>query len=121
MAAAAGLATLTVIRNEHLVERAATLGARALAMLGDLAERPEIREVRGRGLMLAVEFQGERASEHVEHLIRRGLERGLYLHPAGVRHEVIRLMPPLNVPEPALWDGIGILAEIIEEVARVRS
>ncbi len=118
---AAGLATLTVIRDEGLVERARVLGETALARLEDLAGLPEIREVRGRGLMLAVEFQGQDAAAHVERVLRRGLERGLYLHPAGVRHEVIRLMPPLNIGESALLDAIGVVADVIQETAHVRS
>jgi 4-aminobutyrate aminotransferase len=118
---AGGLATLNVIRSEHLVERAASLGATALARLQELAARPHIREVRGRGLMLAVEFQGAGAPAVVERIIRSALERGLYLHPAGVRHDVIRLMPPLNIPESVLLDGIECFADLVRDIPHVRS
>jgi 4-aminobutyrate aminotransferase len=116
---AAGLATLTAIQEEHLVERAARLGAEALAALAPLAERPDVREVRGRGLMLAVEFSGPDPGSHVQRVIDKSLEQGIYLHPAGVRHEVIRFMPPLNIPDQVLLDALAQFAEIVADTAVV--
>lgn len=117
---AAGRATLSVIRQEGLVERAATVGATALAALAPLADRPDIQEVRGQGLMLAVEFGGPDAADHVQRVIARAWDRGLYLHPAGVHHEVIRLMPTLNVAESVLLDAVATLADIVAETADAR-
>ncbi|WP_371674371.1 aminotransferase class III-fold pyridoxal phosphate-dependent enzyme [Streptomyces sp. NBC_00289] len=57
LAMAAGTATLAYVRENHLAERAATLGFRMLARLRDLAtEFPHIGAVRGRGLMIGVEL-----------------------------------------------------------------
>jgi ornithine--oxo-acid transaminase len=57
LAAVCGLATLEVIREEGLVENSARMGAYLLDRLRSLAEKYElIREVRGRGLMIAIEF-----------------------------------------------------------------
>ncbi len=57
LAAVCGLATLEVIRQEGLVENSAGIGAYLLHRLQDLAAKYElIREVRGRGLMIAIEF-----------------------------------------------------------------
>lgn len=57
LAMAAGIATLEVIESENLVERADRLGEYLLTQLQQLSKRHEIiREVRGKGLMLAVEF-----------------------------------------------------------------
>ena len=54
----AGLASLSVIDNEHLVERSAEMGAKLLSRLNELKEKHEfIKEVRGKGLMIAIEFQ----------------------------------------------------------------
>jgi len=117
VAAAAGLATFQVIREQGLVARAAAVGARALEALEPLAARPDIREVRGRGLMLAVEFQGPGAPSHVQRVIAKSLARGLYIHPAGVRHDVIRLMPALNLDEAILLDAIENLKAIIAETS----
>jgi adenosylmethionine-8-amino-7-oxononanoate aminotransferase len=54
--AAAALATLEILERERLVERAAVVGERALARLQALRARPQVGDVRGRGLMLAVEL-----------------------------------------------------------------
>ncbi len=57
LAAVCGLATLEVIREEGLVENSARMGAYLMDRLRGLAEKYElIREVRGRGLMIAIEF-----------------------------------------------------------------
>ncbi|MER6425112.1 diaminobutyrate--2-oxoglutarate transaminase family protein [Streptomyces sp. NPDC001137] len=57
LAMAAGTATLAYVRENHLAERAATLGSRLLAQLRSLArEFPCIGDVRGRGLMIGLEF-----------------------------------------------------------------
>jgi acetylornithine/succinyldiaminopimelate/putrescine aminotransferase len=61
LAMACGLATLQVIEDEGLVERARTTGAELLARLEALKERHSlIKEVRGLGLMIAVEFHEPR-------------------------------------------------------------
>lgn len=58
LAMVAGLASLSVIDNEHLVERSAEMGAKLLARLNEIKEKHEfIKEVRGKGLMIAIEFQ----------------------------------------------------------------
>ncbi|MEV6945574.1 diaminobutyrate--2-oxoglutarate transaminase family protein [Streptomyces sp. NPDC051172] len=57
LAMAAGTATLAYVRENHLAERAATLGSRMIAQLRALArEFPCIGEVRGRGLMIGLEL-----------------------------------------------------------------
>jgi ornithine--oxo-acid transaminase len=58
LAMACGLATLSVIDDERLVENAARMGDLLLQKLGALKEKhPFIKEVRGKGLILAIEFQ----------------------------------------------------------------
>ncbi|MFI5680788.1 diaminobutyrate--2-oxoglutarate transaminase family protein [Streptomyces cellulosae] len=60
LAMAAGTATLAYVRENHLAERAATLGSRLLTQLSELARQfSVIGEVRGRGLMIGVEMVGE--------------------------------------------------------------
>jgi ornithine--oxo-acid transaminase len=57
LSAVCGLATLEVIREENLVENSARMGAYLMERLEGLAQKHElIREVRGRGLMIAIEF-----------------------------------------------------------------
>jgi ornithine--oxo-acid transaminase len=62
LAMAAGLATLSVLDEERLVEHAATTGEKLLKRLAALQERHEmIAEVRGRGLMIGIEFRAPRS------------------------------------------------------------
>jgi len=117
LACATGLATLRAIQREGLVERAAELGRLALERLGPLREGQGVADVRGLGLMIAVEFRGAEAGEHVAQAIRRGVERGMILHAAGLRHEVLRLMPPLNIDREVFARALDGVAELVTEQA----
>ncbi|MEE8468408.1 MAG: aspartate aminotransferase family protein [Planctomycetota bacterium] len=105
LACAAGLATLEVLRREGLVERAATLGAGFLERLRALSS-PRVREVRGMGLMLAVELR-ERAGPYLELL----LQRGVVALAAGP--SVIRFLPPLVISDAELHEALEILEEVL--------
>lgn len=98
---AAALASLAVLDEEKLPERAAELGARALARLGAaLAGRPGIRDVRGRGLLLAVECE---QPAHALAACGEALRRGVICLPSGDAGEVVALTPPLTI-EPEILD-----------------
>jgi len=116
VAAAAARATLAVLQRERLAERAADIGAKATAALREVASRHgEVREVRGPGLMIGVEF-GDGTAEagaFVERVMARCLERGLVIYPAGPFGSVLRFIPPLNVTEEDLFAGIAILDQAI--------
>jgi ornithine--oxo-acid transaminase len=56
LAMAAGLATLEVIKSERLVQNAARLGARLMAKLKTMERYELVKEVRGKGLMIGIEF-----------------------------------------------------------------
>ncbi|MDA8332410.1 MAG: aminotransferase class III-fold pyridoxal phosphate-dependent enzyme [Candidatus Dormibacteraeota bacterium] len=116
LSCAAGLATLQVIREENLMAAAARLGTFAVERLAPLGDLEEIREVRGRGLMVAIEFRGPRAGDLAQRVMATAVARGMILHTAGLRHEVIRLMPPLNIEEQILADGLDRLVAIVREV-----
>jgi len=116
LSCAAGLATLRVIRDEQLMAAATRLGAMAIERLVGLSDLEEVREVRGRGLMIAIEFQGPRAGDLAQKVMATAVARGMILHTAGLRHEVIRLMPPLNIEEEVLTEGLDRLAAIVREV-----
>lgn len=89
LACAAALATLRVIREESLSERAAELGAFFLSRLRRISS-PLIREVRGLGLMVGVELR-RRARPYLNALA----ERGVLALPAGPT--VLRFLPPLVI------------------------
>jgi len=106
---AAALASLAVLEEEGLVERAAQTGARALAFLrAASAEKASVREVRGRGLMLGIAcHDGATALRACE----RALRRGLICLPSGPGGEVVSVTPPLCIEEDLLVDALGALLE----------
>ncbi len=117
---AAALAVLQVFREEKLAERARRLGERALARLEErLGGSPIVGEVRGKGLMIGVEFVQPGAEppapnpEAVKHILRRCLDAGLILYPCGTDNHCIRFIPPLVITEEELDRGIDILAEAV--------
>jgi 4-aminobutyrate aminotransferase/(S)-3-amino-2-methylpropionate transaminase len=104
---AAALATLAVLEDEKLVQRAAETGARALAFLRHrLAGAPGVTEVRGRGLLLGVECDGP---ERVARAVARALARGVIALPSGDDGRVLSLTPPLCIDA----DLLGVLAEAL--------
>jgi acetylornithine/succinyldiaminopimelate/putrescine aminotransferase len=89
---AAGLAALEVLLREDLPRRAAALGARLLASLRPLVGRGGLREVRGIGLHLGLEFG---TAADCARFAERALARRLILNWTLHRDTVIRLAPPL--------------------------
>ncbi|MCL4826875.1 MAG: aminotransferase class III-fold pyridoxal phosphate-dependent enzyme [Caldilinea sp.] len=115
IAAAAAAATIDVIRDEKLVENAAVQGDRLMAGLGDLqAEYPEIGDVRGRGLMVGVEFTGQDhqpAAEIATRVQKACIERNLLLLTCGTYGNVIRWIPPLVVNSQQIDEALAIFNE----------
>jgi 4-aminobutyrate aminotransferase len=112
IACAAGLATLAVIEEERLSERAARLGERLTAGLRALQrQHPVIGDVRGLGLMIGVEFVGPDGAPNgaaTKRVLAGCLERGLLLLSAGVYEQVIRWMPPLVITDEQLDEALAI-------------
>lgn len=110
---AAGLATLEVIEEEGLLERAATLGAQAVDRLRTIADRDgRIRDVRGIGLLLGVELapeQDDGVSPLAETIMYECLARGLSFKISMGR--VLTLAPALTIGEDELARALDILAE----------
>ncbi len=117
---AAAVASLEVITREGLVERSARLGDYLKGRLEEIKDRyPVIGDVRGRGLMVAVEFvkpDGRPNGEVCARVIQRCLERRLLFYPCGTYKQCIRFMPALNIPREDLDRAIEIFAEVISEV-----
>ena len=111
LAMVAGLETLAVLEAEGLAARTAELGAELLAGLKDLAgKHPVIREVRGRGLLLGVEFEppGTLLGLALPGWARAGLyaqvvsaillaEHGFLTQPCSLAPGVLRVEPPLVI------------------------
>ncbi len=120
VAAVAALAVLDQIEREGLLERSRALGERMRASLGEMQARHEvIGEVRGRGMMNAIELVADRATKEPldgatgTRIVQRCLANGVVILKAGTFDNVIRLLPPINIDEDLLEDGLGVLDEAI--------
>ena len=108
---AAALASMAVLEDEKLVPRAAELGAVVLAELRSaLAGRAHVRDVRGRGLLLAVECD---AGETALRGCAEALRRGVIVVPSGDHGEVIAITPPLSIERDLLLLALGLLADAL--------
>lgn len=101
VACAAGRAVLQVIREEKLQENARDVGAALIDRLRNLQQRHEIiGDVRGRGLLMAIELVKDRqskspATEETAALFERTREEGLVLSKSGPYRSVLRMVPPI--------------------------
>ncbi len=116
LACAAALATLDVLEEEG-IENAAVQGEHMMDVLRAMAERHEcIGDVRGRGLMVGVEFVEDRerrtpAIELRNRIVQLAFEHGLLLMGCGVN--TMRLIPPLTVTREELDEGLAIFDYVI--------
>lgn len=115
---AAALATLDVIDDENLTARAAEIGSQATKRLRALQQRlPGIGDVRGPGAMVALEFvigaDKKPDAASVEKIVVAARNAGLALLSTGTYGNVIRLLPPINLSDAELDEGLSILEEAI--------
>jgi putrescine aminotransferase len=124
----AALETLRVIDDEKLAARAAAAGLRLRTRLArDLAGHPLVREVRGRGLLLAVELGpveagfgaplAEAASKNVygQWAALKLLEAGFVAQPASHSWNVLKLTPPLILSDAEADDAAAAIARVLGE------
>jgi len=105
---AAALASIAVIEDEKLVERAAELGNVALAQLRALlADANGVVDVRGRGLLLAIECD---TPERCLRVSADALRSGVIVVPSGDDGRVIAITPPLSIDADALASALDGLA-----------
>ncbi len=108
---AAALACLAVIEEEKLIERAAATGVRALARLRErLARHGGVVDVRGRGLLLAIECD---RPERAARACAQALERGVIALLSGDDGRTISITPPLPIEAEILELALDILVETI--------
>jgi len=117
---AAALATLDLVEQEYMAN-AAALGDYLLGRMQDLAQRyPLIGQVRGKGLMIGMEFVEDReskkpAKKFVSELIHEAFYNGLLLLPCGV--STIRFMPPLMLSRELADEAMEIFEQSIKAVS----
>lgn len=109
--AAAGLVTLDLIES-GLMANAAAMGDRLLAALRDAAAGSDaVRDVRGLGLMVGIEFQTHEQANAVE---RAAFERGLLVLECG--ESTLRMCPPLVVDAETVDTAVRIFGEALGAV-----
>ena len=135
LAMACGLATLQVIDDERLVERARNSGAELLRRLEELKTRHSlIKEVRGLGCMIAIEFHeprelasrmGWKLLHRVEpELFAQMLVTSLFTRHriltqlAGHAMDVIKILPPLMIGEPEIARFVAALDAVLTDCRR---
>ena len=116
LACAAALATINVLIEERLPERAARMGARMLAGLKKAvaAHDDVVVAVRGKGLMMALEFAN---NELGFALGKAMLDRGVLVSGTLVNARVIRVEPPLTITEEQADYVCKALAESLDEIS----
>jgi 4-aminobutyrate aminotransferase len=114
---AAALATLDIVQDAMPHVRA--MGERMLTTLSDMqARHPVIGDIRGRGLMIGVEFVKDRATrepypELIDRVTDRAFRKGLLL--LGCGKSTFRLAPPLILNEYDVDTGLSILDDCLKE------
>ncbi len=116
VACAAALATLDVIDDEGLVANAARQGQRLLDGLRPLVSRSaNLAELRGRGLMVALEFAEpgglKPRPDLAKSLLHEAFERKLLLLTCGTYGQVVRVIPPLVTTDAEVDQAVAIIAE----------
>jgi len=116
LACTAGLATLDVIESEGLLAKSERLGRRLLAGLRKVGtDYPElVGQVRGRGLMVGVEFTMDEVGEIV---VAQLMKRGVCVAYALNNPRVLRFEPPLIISEAEIDLAVTAVAEAVEETA----
>lgn len=117
----AGISALDVVQNS--LGAVSKLGSKLLERLGEMQEDHEIiGDVRGLGLMAAVELVKDRktkepATEARNQIIKDCLDEGLIILGAGSWKNVIRFLPPVNIDEELLSRGLEIFEGALKRVA----
>jgi 4-aminobutyrate aminotransferase len=106
-----GALTIDIICEQGLMDNAVERGQQAKAELADAA-LPNGIDIRGKGLMLAVEFDTKERRDDVQ---EAAMKRGLLT--LGCGHKTLRLLPPLNVREREISMAVRLLSEAAEAAA----
>lgn len=117
LAAVSALATITAVEQEGMMAMAQDTGQFILDALTEIQSRhSHIGDVRGRGLMVGIEFVKDRNSKERnvplrDAIIQTAFEKGLLLIPCGTNS--IRMTPPLNIPRALVEEGLRIFEEAL--------
>ena len=111
LSCAAANAVIDELTEGRLIERAGTLGERMLTTFRErLRGNNRVRDIRAKGLMVAIEL-----TEPCTQLVAEALERGLLINVAT--ETVIRLLPPLNLSDAEAATVVDTVVGLIESTA----
>ena len=109
LACAAALAVIDTIEQESLCSRARILGDRILSgFIKSLTGNNQVKEIRGKGLMLAIEL-----NEDAPNLVNDALEAGILINVA--QGNVIRLLPPLTLTDEEADSIVESVSNLISD------
>jgi acetylornithine/N-succinyldiaminopimelate aminotransferase len=111
LAMAAGVATIQMIEDEHLLENCRQMSERFRKYFTALKdELPIIRALRVRGMMIGVDL-----AVPATPAVAKCMERGVLIN--ATHDTVVRLLPPLNITAEEVDEGFGVVADVLRELA----
>lgn len=121
---AAAIATLDVIEEEGLVERAGRMGDRMASRLREMKERHNlIGDVRSLGMIAGIELvrdDGKPASREAAGIVYKAWQLGLLLTYVGTYSNVLEITPPLTIGDEELDRGLDIIEKAVEDCEKDR-
>ncbi|MFV2089241.1 MAG: aspartate aminotransferase family protein [Pseudomonadales bacterium] len=128
-ACAAAAEVLTILTEEKLTERAATMGALLQdKLIAAFADHPHIAEVRGRGLLQAIEIVQDRESlepypesaKIANRVVARAIKEGVFFYGGGTGEirDIVCMGPPFIIEESQLDTMVEVLGRAIDSVCK---
>lgn len=128
-ACAAAAEVLTLLREENLVARVATLGQRLSGLLtAAFHDHPHVAECRGRGLLQAIEIVQDRetlepfpqSADITNRVVGSALRKGVFFYGGGTGavRDIVCMGPPFIIDDADLVHMVEVLRETVDEVTR---
>lgn len=131
-----GLATLQVLEDEKLIERAQALGEKLIARLNETLKRHEwFKEVRGKGMMIGIEFGKpesllKKMAWNMVHKMDKGLFGELIVMPLMSKHhfitqvsghhqDVVKLLPPFVIEEAHIEKFVSAIDSVLDDCGKI--
>ncbi len=118
LSCAAALETIRLLENGY-IQNSAEMGTYTLDALEEIAVRhPSIGEVRGKGLMIGVEFVKDKETKERAPDIRNAMVHSAFVHGLlllGCGRNTVRITPPLNVSKTEIDEGLEIFENAVTE------
>ncbi len=118
LSCAAALETIRLLENGY-IQNSAEIGTYTLDALEEIAVRhPSIGEVRGKGLMIGVEFVKDKETKERAPDIRNAMVHSAFVHGLlllGCGRNTVRITPPLNVSKTEIDEGLEIFENAVTE------